>query len=40
MNIVDLVAIVPFYLEFTLAVFGVDIASLSDIKGAFIQNSL
>ncbi|PAV83856.1 hypothetical protein WR25_19593 [Diploscapter pachys] len=36
MNIVDLVAIVPFYLEFTLAVFGVDIASLSDIKGALL----
>lgn len=33
MNIVDLVAIVPFYLEMTLALFGVDVASLSDIKG-------
>ncbi|VDK60936.1 unnamed protein product [Cylicostephanus goldi] len=33
MNIVDMVAIIPFYLELTLAMFGVDVASLSDIKG-------
>uniref|UniRef100_A0A1I7WR10 Ion_trans domain-containing protein n=1 Tax=Heterorhabditis bacteriophora TaxID=37862 RepID=A0A1I7WR10_HETBA len=36
MNIVDMVAIVPFYLEMTLAMFGIDIASLSDIKGALL----
>ncbi|XGW32774.1 hypothetical protein V3C99_017357 [Haemonchus contortus] len=36
MNIVDMVAIVPFYLELGLAMFGVDVASLSDIKGALL----
>ncbi|GMT06465.1 hypothetical protein PENTCL1PPCAC_28639 [Pristionchus entomophagus] len=36
MNIVDLIAIVPFYLEAGLAAFGIDIASLSDIKGALL----
>ncbi|CAD6197305.1 unnamed protein product [Caenorhabditis auriculariae] len=36
MNIVDLIAIVPFYLEMTLALFGIDVASLSDIKGALL----
>ncbi|ETN83674.1 K+ channel tetramerization domain protein [Necator americanus] len=36
MNIVDLIAIVPFYLELGLAMFGIDIASLSDIKGALL----
>ncbi|KAK5967437.1 hypothetical protein GCK32_022547, partial [Trichostrongylus colubriformis] len=33
MNIVDMIAIIPFYLELGLAMFGVDVASLSDIKG-------
>lgn len=33
MNVVDMIAIVPFYLEMGLAMFGVDVASLSDIKG-------
>ncbi|CAJ0609884.1 unnamed protein product [Cylicocyclus nassatus] len=36
MNVVDMVAIIPFYLELTLAMFGVDVASLSDIKGALL----
>ncbi|CAB3400352.1 unnamed protein product [Caenorhabditis bovis] len=36
MNIVDMIAIIPFYLELTLALFGIDIASLSDIKGALL----
>ncbi|GMT35105.1 hypothetical protein PFISCL1PPCAC_26402, partial [Pristionchus fissidentatus] len=36
MNIVDLIAIVPFYLEMGLALIGIDIASLSDIKGALL----
>ncbi|KAF8353810.1 kvs-1 [Pristionchus pacificus] len=36
MNIVDLIAIVPFFLEQALALFGIDIASLSDIKGALL----
>ncbi|VDM76715.1 unnamed protein product [Strongylus vulgaris] len=36
MNIVDMIAIIPFYLELTLAMFGVDVASLSDIKGALL----
>lgn len=35
MNIVDLVAIIPFYLELALTMFGIDVASLSDIKGSF-----
>lgn len=33
MNIVDLIAIIPFYLEISLAICGIDFASLSDIKG-------
>lgn len=33
MNIVDLIAILPFYLEIMLAFCGIDIESLSDIKG-------
>lgn len=33
MNVVDMVAIAPFYLELGLAMFGIDVASLSDIKG-------
>ncbi|WKY16217.1 hypothetical protein Q1695_001141 [Nippostrongylus brasiliensis] len=36
MNIVDMVAIIPFYLELGLAMFGIDVASLSDIKGALL----
>lgn len=36
MNIVDLIAIVPFYLEISLNLCGVDITSLSDIKGSFL----
>ncbi|KAK5981630.1 Voltage-gated potassium channel [Trichostrongylus colubriformis] len=36
MNIVDMIAIIPFYLELGLAMFGVDVASLSDIKGALL----
>ncbi|CAJ0583483.1 unnamed protein product, partial [Mesorhabditis spiculigera] len=36
MNIVDLIAILPFYLEMGLSIFGIDIASLSDIKGALL----
>ncbi|KIH69293.1 transporter, cation channel family protein [Ancylostoma duodenale] len=36
MNIVDLVAIIPFYLELGLTMFGIDVASLSDIKGALL----
>lgn len=36
MNAVDLIAILPFYLEITLAFCGVDVASLSDIKGALL----
>jgi len=36
MNIVDLIAIVPFYLELILALCGIDVASLSDIKGALL----
>ncbi|CAI5455340.1 unnamed protein product [Caenorhabditis angaria] len=36
MNIVDMIAIIPFYLEVGLALFGIDVASLSDIKGALL----
>ncbi|KAE9413353.1 hypothetical protein Angca_003773 [Angiostrongylus cantonensis] len=36
MNIVDMIAIVPFYLELGLAIFGIDVASLNDIKGALL----
>uniref|UniRef100_A0A9J2Q758 BTB domain-containing protein n=1 Tax=Ascaris lumbricoides TaxID=6252 RepID=A0A9J2Q758_ASCLU len=36
MNIVDLIAIIPFYLEISLAICGIDFASLSDIKGALL----
>ncbi|KAH7673087.1 KVS-1 protein, partial [Aphelenchoides avenae] len=36
LNIVDLIAILPFYLEIFLGMFGFDVASLSDIKGAFL----
>ncbi|EGT45979.1 CBN-KVS-1 protein [Caenorhabditis brenneri] len=36
MNIVDMIAIIPFYLELGLALFGIDVASLSDIKGALL----
>ncbi|KAE9548424.1 hypothetical protein FO519_008362 [Halicephalobus sp. NKZ332] len=36
LNIVDLIAIVPFYLEMGLFIFGFDSSSLSDIKGAFL----
>ncbi|CAJ0955391.1 unnamed protein product, partial [Mesorhabditis belari] len=36
MNIVDMIAILPFYLELGLAIFGIDVASLSDIKGALL----
>lgn len=33
LNLVDLIAILPFCLELTLALFGIDATSLSDIKG-------
>uniref|UniRef100_A0A915AWC3 Potassium channel tetramerisation-type BTB domain-containing protein n=1 Tax=Parascaris univalens TaxID=6257 RepID=A0A915AWC3_PARUN len=36
MNIVDLLAIIPFYLEISLTICGIDFASLSDIKGALL----
>uniref|UniRef100_A0A0N5A9Z2 BTB domain-containing protein n=1 Tax=Syphacia muris TaxID=451379 RepID=A0A0N5A9Z2_9BILA len=36
MNIVDLLAIVPFFLEIALSFFGIDVESLSDIKGALL----
>ncbi|KAI1713413.1 ion transport protein domain-containing protein [Ditylenchus destructor] len=36
MNIVDLIAIIPFYLEMFLALCGFDVESLSNIKGAFL----
>uniref|UniRef100_A0AC34Q271 BTB domain-containing protein n=1 Tax=Panagrolaimus sp. JU765 TaxID=591449 RepID=A0AC34Q271_9BILA len=36
LNMVDLIAIVPFYLEMGLFVFGFDSSSLADIKGAFL----
>ncbi len=36
MNIVDLIAILPFFLEMLLALAGFDVARLSDIKGAFL----
>uniref|UniRef100_A0A7E4USD6 BTB domain-containing protein n=1 Tax=Panagrellus redivivus TaxID=6233 RepID=A0A7E4USD6_PANRE len=36
LNIVDAIAIIPFYLEGFLAVVGIDSTSLSDIKGAFL----
>lgn len=34
-NMVDLIAILPFYLEMFLALCGFDVTSLSDIKGFF-----
>uniref|UniRef100_A0A914DSX1 BTB domain-containing protein n=1 Tax=Acrobeloides nanus TaxID=290746 RepID=A0A914DSX1_9BILA len=36
LNLVDLVAIVPFLLELFLAIIGIDATSISDIKGAFL----
>ncbi|KAH7698836.1 CRE-KVS-1 protein [Aphelenchoides avenae] len=36
LNIVDLIAILPFYLELVLRLFGFDVSSLQDIKGAFL----
>ncbi|KAJ1351060.1 hypothetical protein KIN20_006997 [Parelaphostrongylus tenuis] len=36
MNIVDMTAIIPFYLELGLAIFGIDVSSLHDIKGALL----
>uniref|UniRef100_A0AC34FQW0 BTB domain-containing protein n=1 Tax=Panagrolaimus sp. ES5 TaxID=591445 RepID=A0AC34FQW0_9BILA len=36
LNIVDLIAILPFYLELSLTIFGFDSSSLADIKGAFL----
>lgn len=36
-NIVDLIAILPFYLEMFLALCGFDVTSLSDIKGFFFK---
>jgi hypothetical protein len=33
LNIVDLIAIVPFYLELFLSICGFGVDSLSDIKG-------
>lgn len=36
LNIVDLIAILPFYLEIILALLGFDVASLNDIKGNLI----
>lgn len=36
-NIVDLIAILPFYLEMFLALFGFDVTKLSDIKGFFFK---
>ncbi|KAH7724122.1 KVS-1 protein [Aphelenchoides avenae] len=34
-NIVDLIAILPFYLELVLRLFGFDVSSLQEIKGAY-----
>ncbi|KAI6226120.1 hypothetical protein M3Y99_01328500 [Aphelenchoides fujianensis] len=36
LNVVDLLAIFPFYLELVLTIFGFNLDSLSDIKGAFL----
>uniref|UniRef100_A0A914W438 BTB domain-containing protein n=1 Tax=Plectus sambesii TaxID=2011161 RepID=A0A914W438_9BILA len=36
MNFVDMIAIVPFYLELALTICGIDIENLSDIKGALL----
>uniref|UniRef100_A0A914XEG1 BTB domain-containing protein n=1 Tax=Plectus sambesii TaxID=2011161 RepID=A0A914XEG1_9BILA len=36
MNLVDMIAIVPFFLELGLTLCGIDIANLSDIKGALL----
>jgi hypothetical protein len=33
LNVVDLISIVPFYLELVLSICGFDVDSLSDIKG-------
>lgn len=35
MNIVDLVAIIPFFLEIGLSICGIDIESINDIKGPY-----
>lgn len=40
MNIVDLIAIVPFYLEMFLMVCGFDVDNLSNIKGGRISKQL
>lgn len=37
LNVVDLISIVPFYLELVLSVCGFDVDSLSDIKGMIFQ---
>ncbi|CAD5212468.1 unnamed protein product [Bursaphelenchus okinawaensis] len=36
LNVVDLIAILPFYMELFLKMCGFDVDSLSDIKGAFL----
>ncbi|CAD5216826.1 unnamed protein product [Bursaphelenchus xylophilus] len=36
LNVVDLIAILPFYMELFLKTCGYDVDSLSDIKGAFL----
>ncbi|KAI6183642.1 Potassium voltage-gated channel subfamily F member 1 [Aphelenchoides bicaudatus] len=36
LNIVDLIAIFPFYLELVLSIFGFDVDNLQNIKGAFL----
>lgn len=37
LNIVDLIAILPFYLELVLRLFGFDVSSLQDIKGTYVR---
>ncbi|GMS88541.1 hypothetical protein PENTCL1PPCAC_10716, partial [Pristionchus entomophagus] len=36
LNIIDLMAIVPFFIEVSLMIFGIDTESLRDLKGAFL----
>ncbi|KAF8359306.1 kvs-4, partial [Pristionchus pacificus] len=36
LNIIDLMAIVPFFIEISLMIFGIDTESLRDLKGAFL----
>uniref|UniRef100_A0AC35FFH3 BTB domain-containing protein n=1 Tax=Panagrolaimus sp. PS1159 TaxID=55785 RepID=A0AC35FFH3_9BILA len=36
LNIVDLIAILPFYLELSLTIFGFDSSSLKNVQGAFL----